>query len=175
MLLAGTAADVRSQTPAAAPAPVASEPAMTTASYGDWLLRCQTTTAPGAAKRVCEVVQTMQMQGRQEPVAQVALGKGPDVADLHVVIALPVDIAFPSTVLAASSDRDPHPLELAWKRCIPGACFADAIVPADTLTGCRTATASGRVEYKDASNRALRLPLSFRGLAPALDALAKAP
>lgn len=47
--------------PAAVPAPVSSEPGVTTASFGDWSLQCQRLDADGKAGRVCEVSQTIQV------------------------------------------------------------------------------------------------------------------
>ena len=57
----------------AAPA-VSTDPAQTTASYGDWVLRCVRTGDGGTGPRVCEVVQTMVVQGQTQPVAQIAIG-----------------------------------------------------------------------------------------------------
>ena len=46
----------------ATPAPGAvSPPDNTTASYGDWVLRCQ----QSVAARVCEIVQTLEQQGQR--------------------------------------------------------------------------------------------------------------
>ncbi len=169
------------QTPTAAvpstPAPIGPDPAVTTATYGDWVLRCQATNpaASTGPKRLCEVVQTMQMQGQQEPVAQVAFGRAQGAGDLHLVIALPVNVSFPSNVGVGLIDKDAHPFMLEWKRCIPGACFADAVTSAELITRWRATTTPGHVMFKDASARDIVLPLSFRGLAPALDALNKGP
>src|SRR5262249_52420613 len=63
--------------PAAAPGPAAQTPAepgapsATTASYGDWVLRCSQT----ADTPVCEVAQTIYVQGQQAPIAVVAIGR----------------------------------------------------------------------------------------------------
>jgi hypothetical protein len=51
--------------PANPPAPVSSTPERTTASFGDWVLRCDA--APALAKRVCEVAQAMTVQGQSAP------------------------------------------------------------------------------------------------------------
>jgi len=42
-------------TPASPPPPVPSEPGVTTASYGDWMLRCQRLGPPEKPTRLCEV------------------------------------------------------------------------------------------------------------------------
>ncbi|WP_271023478.1 hypothetical protein [Rhizobium sp. RCAM05973] len=86
-LLAVTAQCVKAQTrttktdspaaaaPASSAAPVSSEPNTTTASFGDWTLRCQRVGEAGKATRVCEVAQAMQVQGQTAPVAQIAIGR----------------------------------------------------------------------------------------------------
>lgn len=178
LALAGSGAKAQASPPGFGgepPQAVGAEPATTTASYGDWVLRCQAMPAAAARKWVCEAVQTLQVEKRPEPLAQVAFGKADGPGELHLVVALPVNIALPSVVSVADGGKDPHPLDLAWKRCIPGACFADARIGVGLLGVWRSATAPGRVLYKDASSRDVVLPLSFRGLGPALDALGKAP
>ncbi len=152
--------------------PVGQAPAATTATYGDWTLRCETG-APGVPDQTfCEVVQTLQVEGKSAPVAQVAVGRPDHGPALHFIVALPVNVSFPSNVVVGLDAADPKPLDLAWKRCLPGACFADSIASAEVLQRWRAATA-GRIRYLDAAGRDVVLPLSFRGFAPALDALGK--
>ena len=62
--------------PAGAPA-VSAEPANTSATYGDWVMRCQRVGEGAAAKRMCEVAQTIRVQQGRDPVAEVALGRLP--------------------------------------------------------------------------------------------------
>lgn len=156
-----------------APAPVGAEPGFTTASYGDWILRCDNATLPSGQKHSCEAVQTLQLQGQQSPFAQVAFGHPDGSAPLHMVIALPVNTVFPSTVKVGLDDKDPKPLELAWKRCLPGACFADAVANNDVLGRWRGATAPARLQFTDSAGRDVAVPVSFRGLPQVLDALQK--
>src|SRR5690349_7238180 len=75
--------------------PMPSDPAQTTASYGDWVLRCVRTGDKGAGPRVCELVQTMVLQGQQQPVAQVAVGY--DKNDLRMTLLVPPAISFSRT------------------------------------------------------------------------------
>lgn len=156
--------------PAARP-PVSAEPNMTTATFGDWVLRCQRLPQSGA-ERVCEVAQTMQVQGQNAPVAQFAIGRASKSEPLRATAVVPASISFPSNVQVAL-DKDASPLQLDWRRCLPGGCFADLVVKEDQLKRWRTASESGRLVFKDASGREIAIPLSFQGLGPALDALAK--
>jgi invasion protein IalB len=74
-----------------APAPVGAEPATTTATYGDWVLRCQRIGEPGKELKVCEIVQTVQsaQQGQQRPVAQLAFGRLHNTDPWRVTAHLP--------------------------------------------------------------------------------------
>lgn len=157
----------------AAPPSVGPQPVATTATYGDWTLRCEANPGGDTAQNFCEVVQTIQLAGKQAPAAQVAFGRPDHGPALHVIAALPVNVAFPSTARVAVGDADPRPVDLEWKRCLPGACFADATATDEALGRWRAASAPGRLRYTDAANREVVLPVSFRGLAQALDAMGR--
>jgi len=161
-------------TPAVPPAAaqVSAEPSVTTASFGDWTLRCQRLDAakPG---RICEVALVLQAQGQQAPIAQIAIGRIANNEPLRVTAVMPVSVTFPSSVQIVIGEKDAKPLDLPWRRCIPTGCFADATPGDDMLRQWRKAGEAGRIQFKDAAGRDLALPLSTRGLDPALDALAK--
>lgn len=160
--------------PAAAPPAVPAEPGVTTASYGDWVLRCQRLGPAEKAVRLCEVTQAMQVQGQAAPIAQVAVGRVPGETELRVTALLPVAVSFPSTVRVGPDEEVKAPvLELVWRRCLAGGCLADGAVKEDILKRWREAEAPGRLLFKDAGGREVAFPLSFRGLGPALDALGK--
>lgn len=158
--------------PSAAAAQVPTEPSVTTASFGDWMLRCQRLDAakPG---RVCEVALVLQAQGQQAPIAQIAIGRVANNEPLRVTAVMPVSITFPSSVQIILGEKDARPLDLPWRRCIPTGCFADAAPSDEMIKQWRKAGEAGRIQFRDAAGRDLALPLSTRGLDPALDALAK--
>ena len=164
------------QTPPAKPAgtlPMPSDPTQTTASYGDWVLRCVRTGDKGGGQRACELVQTMVLQGQQQPVAQVAVGY--DKNDLRLTLLLPPAVSFsrmPS--LGAAGAAEPH-YDLAWRRCLPTGCFADVQVGPELNKLLRTRSEPMVITFKDAREGDGSLPFSLRGLVPALDALAKEP
>lgn len=162
--------------PAAAPAPAApipAEPSSTTASFGDWTLRCQRLADAGKTVRICEVAQVLQAQGQQAPIAQVALGRIANGEPVRVTAVMPVSVSFPSSVQITMGEKDAKPVELPWRRCLPTGCFAEAAPGDDVLKQWRKASEPGRILFKDAAGRDLALPLSARGLDQALDALAK--
>ncbi|RAI32442.1 invasion associated locus B family protein [Rhodoplanes serenus] len=149
-------------------------PTRTTATYDDWTVRCETppATPPATTQKICEIFQTQQLQGQAVPTWQVAIGRAAKADPLRLVVQMPVNVwlaAAPRLVL----DDKQSPLALAHKRCMPAGCFADAELGDDMLRRLRARTEPGRIEYKDAIQRDVAVPLSFKGFAAALDALAK--
>lgn len=160
--------------PAPPPPPVTADPSVTTATFGDWTTRCEKGSGDKAA-RICEAVQTVQLPNQQVAVAQIAFGHAGSSEPLKLVVVLPVDVWFPSSVKVSSGDRDPAGIELSWRRCLPVGCFAETAASDEAARRWRGETGQGRITYKDGVNRDVSLPVSFRGLAQALDALAKQP
>lgn len=172
------------QTPSPAPRPeVPADPAVTTATFGDWLLRCVRQPAPAeeAAKKngalgaqTCEVVQTVKVQGQTQPIAQLAIGRLPDNEQLIMTAVLPVNISLPGQVGVIVDPKAPAEgaIILEWKRCAGGSCFADTRPDAKSLKPLRTGEA-GQIRFADAGGRIVSVPVSWRGLDQALTALEK--
>jgi invasion protein IalB len=156
--------------------PVSPVPQSTTASFGDWVVRCRRIDqAPGNAT-ACEVAQTLQVQG-QGPIAEIAFGHPPgkDATSrerMRVVVVLPNNVTLSVPVLMSVDEKD-KPIELSFRRCLPSGCFADAEPSDDVVVRWRGQDGRGRLAFKDGGNRDIVLPFSFRGLAQALDAMSK--
>jgi invasion protein IalB len=164
------------QAPAPAPkpaAPVGAEPQTTTATYGDWVLRCQR--VGDTANKICELSLTIQGgQGQQQtPVAEIALGRAGKTDPFRMIAHLPTNISLPSVVKFAAGEKDAHPQEMTWRRCVPAGCFADLTLTDAQWKGLHGQTEPGSVEFTDSAGRAVKFPISFRGLPQAMDALAK--
>ncbi|MFY9657714.1 MAG: invasion associated locus B family protein [Methylocystis sp.] len=176
LALAGAALAQTGSPKAAAPAEkaVPKEPSTqtTSATFGDWTLRCQTTPAP-QSRRSCEIVQNVMIQNQTAPFAMIAFGKPTPDDSLHVTVVVPVNVTFPSSVRIALDEKDPQPAELSWARCLPAGCFASAVPKEEGLKKWRTTAGPGRVTFKSASGQDVAMQISFRGLPQALDALAK--
>ena len=151
----------------AAPA-VAAEPTSTTASYGDWVLRCQKT----ENARLCEVAQSLMVQGQATPIAQIAVGRPSPKDKLRLTVVLPNNVSFPAPPKLVIGEKDAG-LTLAWRRCLPGGCFADVLLDDEPIKRLRALTDSGRLLFSDGVGREIGLPFSMSGLSQALDALAK--
>jgi invasion protein IalB len=173
MLAAAAPQSAGAAKPAAAQQPTADQGAeMTTASFGDWLLRCRQAAA-GQTHRSCEVVQSIVVQGQSAPIAQLGFGRLSATEPLFFTAVLPPNVTFPSTVRVTIDDKDTQPVDVVWTRCLPGGCYASLLLKDDVLARWRAQNDAGRLTFKNGSGQDTVLPFSFRGLARALDALAK--
>jgi len=155
--------------------PVSSDPQLTTASFGDWVERCQRVAGAGEVHKVCEVALTVSannQNGQTSPLAEIAIGRVKKSDPLRLTLVLPVNVSFPSAPKLSLEGQDS--IDLAWKQCVPAGCFAEATFGADQQSSLRDAK-SAKVESKAAGGQAFTFPVSLRGLSQALDALAKEP
>ena len=151
---------------------ISSDPQMTTATYGDWVERCQRVDAGGEQRRVCEVALTVAASGQSAPLAEIAIGRPKKGAPLRLTLVLPVNVGFPSAPKITAEGGDP--VELAWRRCVPAGCFADSAFDAGMTRALREAK-TAKVESKSAGGGYFSFAISLRGLPQALDALTREP
>lgn len=166
---------------------VPSEPVRTTATYGNWTLQCvQLTQAPApvdAAKpaastvQSCEVMQTVQVQGQAQPIAQVAIGRLPSDKTLILTAVLPVNVSLPGLVQVSANGKtgaeEKGLIAMAWQRCVATGCIATARPDQAGLAALRAGT-EGQLRVMDAIGNRVAIPLSWIGLDQALTALEKA-
>ncbi len=174
---AWAAADKPRPTPSADAAPkkeepISSDPQLTTATFGDWVERCQRVNANGEARRFCEVALTVTASGQTAPLAEIAIGRLKKSDPLRLTLVLPVNVSFPSAPKIDLGDGDP--MELVWRQCVPAGCFAEAAFGADVVRAWRDAK-SAKVESKSAAGQTFNFAISLRGLPQALDAMVKEP
>ncbi len=162
--------------PPAAPAPapsqaVPTDPDRTTASFGDWLLRCE---RQADGQRVCDAAQTLVLQGQTQPIALIAFSRPTRGQPLLLTVQVPTSATFANPLRVTGEDREPLVIEVPWRRCVPAGCFADVQLRDEAaMRRLRARTEPGRIEFRDGANREIALPFSLRGLAPALDALVR--
>ena len=157
---------------------VPSDPQQTSASFGDWVVRCERPPQVGAG-RICEAAQALVIKGQQGPIAQIAFGHAPHDKggdpNLMLTVLLPVSISLDKTAKLGPGPAgdDPAATTLTFRRCLPGGCFADAKADPALMKALRSTTKPGHLTFADAAERTLSLPISFRGLPQALDQLAR--
>lgn len=157
--------------PALAQAPATPPPTpgnVTNASFGDWVLRCETRQG---APRGCEVLQSLQDQ-RRMPVAQFAFGRAQRGDPMRLIVLIPANVTVAAPMLIQLPDRA-APIPVTLRACGPRGCVAETDVSAAQLARLRAREAQGRLEYRDALGGEVALPFSTRGFGQALDALAR--
>jgi invasion protein IalB len=154
---------------------VDAEPTSTSANFGDWALRCQRAGNVAETPRVCEVAQQIRAQDQQNAVAELAIGRLKRADPLRLTVVLPVNVTFSNPPSFSVDGKVPEPLDLGWRKCLPGGCIADALLNDDVLRRWKIQTSAGRIAWTDGTGGALAIGLSFRGLGQALDALNKEP
>jgi invasion protein IalB len=181
--LAGASAALAAATPAPAAAGAPSQPQSTTAVYGDWTLRCvmlspaqqpgATATQAAPPTRHCELDQSIAVSGQQTPVAQIAVGTDVGDGTMNIVAALPIGLWLPGAASFKLGDAD-TPVPLAFKRCVPNACFASAALSDQLRTAMQTEKGPGRLTFEMAAGKDSNLPLSLNGFTAAFQALSQA-
>ncbi len=143
-------------------------PDMTSETYGDWILRCR---QPDGEK-VCELTQTLVVQGQTNPVALIAVGREKKADPLKLLIQLPTNITFEGGVRAQFSDNTTG-LDLTYKRCLPSGCFAELMLTNDLIGKLKAQSDAGSIKFKDGLGRDAALPMSFKGFPSVIDALSR--
>jgi invasion protein IalB len=175
-LLAQTKPAAQKPGQAAAPKPPAAssnatsnaDPQITATAFGDWSLRCQS--IPNETRKNCEVSLTVQRKDEPAPIAKIALGRPGPGSALRLLVLLPNNVSFPSTVQIKSDDKDVWSIDVPWERCIPGACFAETSLKDADLVRWRVLDTAGKISFKDAQTNEVGITISFHGLTQALDA-----
>ncbi len=157
--------------PAAGPA---QNPPVRTSQFDDWILTCRNA-ASGASQTLqsCELVQTITLKGQKDPFAQIAIGRVSSDQPLQLSVVLPVNISFSNTVAVSTSENDRSPVNLAWARCMTIGCFATTALKGDVQKKWSALETQGRVSFKASNGQEVSMPISFKGLKSAIDALNK--
>jgi invasion protein IalB len=154
----------------AQPAP-GEAPQRTTATYGDWVVQCETAAKPPAQK-ICDMAQTTQVQGRDAPFSRVAVARPVRGQPVKLVAQLPVNVSLASNVRIRTADADPG-ITAPFARCIPNGCFAEFDLREDVLKRFLAASGMGKLSFAEAAGREINVPLSFKGFNQAFEALSR--
>jgi invasion protein IalB len=156
-----TGAAAQTQTP-----PQTQTPQRTTATYEDWVVRCE---IRGAVK-TCEMAQAMQIQGQAQPITQIAIGQQAKGSPMKIVLEVPINVWLPAGAKLIVGDKDTG-LLIAYSRCLPAACIADTDVKDEQLKKMRSISENGKLQFKDAGQQDVVIPVSFKGFDQAFQAM----
>lgn len=159
------------QPAAAQPAATPQTPQQTTATYEDWIVRCETLAGPPAQKS-CEMVQFTHVKGQQAALTQIAIGRPVKGQPVKLVIQVPLGVWLPTGIRFVPGAGEAG-LPTTFKRCVQAGCFADTDLKDDMVRKLRATKTAGKIEFKDAGQKDVGLPVSFNGFGAAYDALAK--
>jgi len=164
--------------PAAPASPAAPDsPDRTSASFGDWTMRCEVLRPQGQpVTRSCEVVLTVADQ-RGQPVLLLAVGRPARTEPLRIIAQLPIELRVdqPARLLPDPAAPPTEGVTLPLRLCSAarGGCFAELELRDDVALRRLRARGDnpGRVDFRDSAGREVQVPFSLRGYGPALDAM----
>jgi invasion protein IalB len=152
-------------------APVDQNPQRTTASYGDWVVRCEVVAGPPPQKN-CDMEQLAQVQGQANPISRVAIPLPPKGEPPKLFVQLPINVSFMAPLKITTNDKDAG-ITAPFRRCVPAGCFVEIELKDDLQKKFRGSAEAGKITFKDAADRDVAIPLSFKGFAQAFEALLK--
>jgi invasion protein IalB len=151
----------------------ADNPQITSRNFGDWSLRCRPASESDKEGSNCEVALTLQQRGEEGPIAKIAFGKPVPGELIQALVIVPNNVGFPSSVKIVTESKDLPDIELAWRRCLPGGCFAEAKPNEQAIQKIRRLDGPGLLTFRDAQDHNVAVRISFKGLGQALEALEK--
>ncbi|MGA7966382.1 MAG: invasion associated locus B family protein [Gammaproteobacteria bacterium] len=143
-------------------------PQRTTATYGDWTVRC----AMNGKTKLCEMTQATQIKGRQQPITQIAIGRQSKKGPVKLVFEAPVDVWLPAGVTLATGNKKAD-ISASFSRCVPAGCIAETDIDQNQIKELSHLKKSGKLQFKDARKQLVAIPVSFKGFGDAYDALQK--
>jgi invasion protein IalB len=147
---------------------MAQEPRQTTATYNDWTVTC--VMQPGTKEKSCSIGQGQTAQEAGSSV-QLLLERRDQKGSFRMLLSMPANVWIRSGVRLRAGDDDPGAIaRFQW--CIPQRCYAEGTVKQETVATLRSPVASARLEFKDAGQKDVTLPVSLRGFSEAMSALA---
>jgi invasion protein IalB len=145
----------------------AQSPQRTTATYEDWTVSCALV---AQGQQSCEIIQAQTLPGQANPVGQITVSRPARNQPLKIFFQIP-DNAWLQTGMKFSSNDNEIAIPAVFRWCVPGRCLADADLSDAAVSRLRSKTEPGRVDYKDATQHDISLPVSLKGLGAALDAM----
>ncbi len=141
----------------------------TTKDFGAWSLHCQPPRQEGA-EPLCVIAQTVQSSSNKL-LAIISIGHQHPSDPYNIVVTLPPNVGFPSSVHIRTGAEDKWGVELPWQRCIPGACIAGTELSPATLVHWAGLQTEGKIVFVVGSGDEVGVPITMRGFGDAYKAL----
>jgi invasion protein IalB len=141
----------------------------TVTNFGAWALHCQPPQEQGA-EPLCVVAETIETPSNKL-IGVISIGRAHPGDPINMVVTLPPNISFPSTVHIRTDKEDKWGVELQWQRCIPGACIAGTEMNPATLAHWSGLGSDGKIVFTDAAGDEASVPMSLRGFGDAYKAM----
>jgi invasion protein IalB len=116
----------------------------------------------------CEMVLAQKIEGQTNTVGQITISRPSKKDPLKIFFQTPANVWLQTGTKFVSDEKEPA-LVAAFRWCLPSRCLAHAEFNDATVSKLYRQTEPGRVEYKDAAQHDVSIPVSFKGFAPALD------
>lgn len=145
----------------------------TSASYGNWLLRCESRQVETKTVKACEVSTNVTVKGENGAsgtAAVVAFGRHPDKEGWQVALQLPIIVWLPTGAKLDIGDEAPL-VDANFVACRPTLCSAGATVADSVIARLRSATTDLSINYRAQTQQAVKVTLPVNGLSDALTAL----
>lgn len=147
---------------------LAQTPQSTTATYDDWVVRCE----KGDQGTACEMTQTSQVKGSNRVVSIIAVGVAKGNGPTKVVFQVAVNVWLPSGITLTTRDGQ-STIASSFTRCLPTGCFAETEISPAVLQKLRALKDQGSLRFKEANQKDVAIPVSFKGFNQAYEAMSK--
>jgi len=146
----------------------AGEPKQTTATYGDWTVRCATRNTDTG--RICELVQSVRTRGNRGILTQIAIGKLPGAKVMKMVFQVPTNVLLANGVTLTLDGTDV--LNANFLFCTPSSCLAELEFTAEIQTKLQQAKKAA-IKFVMVNRKDISVPMSLKGFADAFIGITK--
>ena len=112
------------------------------------------------------------LSGGQKKRVSIAIPRPINPKSTKMLVQLPVNVSFRGNVVLQADKADPG-IATPFARCVASGCVAEFDLKEDAVKKLRNAAGAGSITFKNSNEQDVIVPLSLKGLGPALDALAK--
>src|SRR5262249_36727123 len=137
----------------------------TSATFDDWTVSCAIGTPP-ATQMACDMSQSQKMEGQANPTTLISLSRADKQHPYKITAIVPSNVWVLTGIRVVIDDQVLGTAAIKW--CLPNRCLAETDLTDDALKKLRGRSDAGKLEFKEASQRDVSMPISFRGFGQAL-------